>query len=98
NGAGGGSGINCDGVQNSRIENNLIYNNHASGISLYQIDAAAGSTNNVVVNNTIEMASDGRWPINIKNASTGNTVYNNVLLNDNGGRGSIDIAADSLAQ
>ena len=35
---GGGSGINMDGVQNSRIENNLIYGNHASGISLYQID------------------------------------------------------------
>ena len=45
-------------MQNSPIENNLLYNNHASGISLYQIDAAAGSTNNVVVNNTIIMAAD----------------------------------------
>ena len=30
NGLGGGSGINCDGVQDSVIRNNLIYNAHAS--------------------------------------------------------------------
>ena len=39
--------------QNSRIENNLLYNNHASGISLYRIDGGGGSSGNVVVNNTI---------------------------------------------
>src|SRR5262249_16003865 len=33
NGVGGGSGINMDGVQDSRIENNLLYDNHSSGIS-----------------------------------------------------------------
>ena len=54
---GGGSGINMDGVQNSRIENNLLYNNHASGISLYSIDGGGGSTGNVVVNNTVYQAS-----------------------------------------
>src|SRR6266481_1050562 len=53
NGAGGGSGINCDGVTDSVIQNNLLYDNSASGISLYKIDGATGSTNNVVVNNTI---------------------------------------------
>jgi hypothetical protein len=36
NGLGSGSGINCDGVQSSVFRNNLLYNNHASGISLYQ--------------------------------------------------------------
>ena len=97
NGAGGGSGINCDGVQNSRFQNNLIYDEHASGISLYQIDAAQPSTGNVIVNNTIVIASDGRWAVNIQDASTGNLVYNNVLLNENPSHGSIDISADSLS-
>jgi parallel beta-helix repeat protein len=97
NGAGGGSGINCDGVQNSRIQNNLIYDEHASGISLYQIDAAQPSTGNVIVNNTIVIASDGRWAVNIQDASTGNLVYNNVLLNENSSHGSIDVSADSLS-
>ncbi len=96
NGVGGGSGINCDGVQGSTFRNNLVYENHSSGISLYQIDGAAGSRNNVVVNNTIIPASNGRWSVNIKNGSTGNVVVNNILINRNTGRGSIDIASDSL--
>jgi hypothetical protein len=96
NGRAGGSGINGDSVQNSRIQNNLIYNNHASGISLYRIDGGGSSTGNVVVNNTVIMASNGRWALNIQNGSTGNQVSNNVLLNLHSFRGSIDISADSL--
>src|SRR5438067_4596443 len=38
NGAGGGSGINMDGVTDSVVRNNLLYDNHASGVSLYRID------------------------------------------------------------
>jgi hypothetical protein len=94
NGVGGGSGINMDGVQNSRIENNLLYDNHASGISLYRIDGGAGSTGNVVVNNTIYQADNGRWAVNIRDGSTGNTVLNNILLHA-GSRGAISVWADS---
>src|SRR5918998_4097071 len=96
NGEKGGSAINCDGVQDALIRNNLLYGTHASGISLYRVDAAEGARNNVVVNNTIRMASDGRWAVNIKNRSTGNTVSNNVLLHD-GPRGPINIVRDSLS-
>lgn len=96
NGTGGGSGINMDGVQNSRIENNLLYNNHASGISLYMIDGGGGSSGNVVVNNTIVEASDARWALNIQSGSTNNTVRNNILLNSHPSRGAIDISPDSL--
>ncbi len=96
NGMGGGSGINCDGVQDSRIQNNLIYDTHASGISLYMIDGAEPAKNNIVVNNTILVASDGRWALNIQDGSTGNHLYNNILWNAHPSRGSIDIAADAL--
>jgi parallel beta-helix repeat protein len=96
NGASGGSGINCDGVQDSVIENNLLYNNHASGISLYRIDGAAGSDNNIVVNNTVLVAADGRWALNIENDSTGNTAYNNILYDYNPSHGSIAISSKSL--
>jgi parallel beta-helix repeat protein len=96
NGTGGGSGINCDGVQTSRIQNNLLYDNHASGISLYRIDGGGGSTGNVVVNNTILQAADGRWAINIADGSTGNTILNNVLFNAHPFRGSITVENDSL--
>jgi uncharacterized protein (TIGR03382 family) len=97
NGTGGGSGINCDGCQRAVIRNNLLYGNHASGISLYDIDAAEGSKDNLIVNNTIVQASDGRWAVNIQHASIRNTVVNNVLLTDHSFRGCIDIATDSLS-
>jgi hypothetical protein len=96
NGRLGGSGINCDGVQNSRIQNNLLYNNHASGISLFRIDGGGPSTSDVVVNNTIVMAADARWALNIQNASTGDTAVNNILYDLNLSHGSIDISTDSL--
>ncbi|HSE94959.1 MAG TPA: right-handed parallel beta-helix repeat-containing protein, partial [Methylomirabilota bacterium] len=96
NGRGGGSGINADGVQDSRFQNNLLYGNHASGISLYRIDGADGSRNNVVAHNTVIQAADARWAINIKNESTGNTVVNNILWSAHPWRGSISILPDSL--
>jgi hypothetical protein len=96
NGLGGGSGINADGVQASVFRNNLLYGNHASGISLYRIDGAAGSRDNVVVHNTIVQAADGRWALNIQNGSTGTVVRNNVLYNHHAFRGSIAVSADSL--
>lgn len=91
----GGSGINMDGGVNGVIRNNLLYANHASGISLYRIDAAAPSTGNLVVNNTIVQASDGRWALNIRDGSTGNTVRNNILWNAHPVRGVISIDAAS---
>ncbi len=96
NGTGGGSAINLDGVQNSIIYNNLIYNNHATGIALFMIDAAEGSKNNKVFNNTIINPSDARWTILINSGSTGNTLYNNIFINHHSFRGSISIDASSL--
>jgi parallel beta-helix repeat protein len=97
NGRGGGSAINADGVQNSLFKNNLLYNNHASGISLFRWNGAAGSSGNQVINNTIINADDSRWALNIQNGSTNNTAYNNVIYNNHSYRGGINISADSRA-
>ncbi len=70
NGQGGGSGINCDGVVESRVFNNLLYMNHSGGISLFMIDGATGSHHIKVYNNTIVQPDDGRWAININTGST----------------------------
>lgn len=93
---GGGSGINMDGVRDSLIRNNLIYASHASGISLYRIDGGEPSSGNRVLNNTVLVAADGRWALNIQDGSSGNIVRNNILWNAHGSRGSIDISANSL--
>jgi hypothetical protein len=96
NGSAGGSGINCDGVADSRIFNNLIYDNHTSGISLYRIDGADGSYNTKVYNNTIINAEDGRWSLNIGTDSEADTIYNNILITLHNWRGSISIREESL--
>lgn len=95
NGTAGGSGINCDGTRTTLIRNNLIYDTHASGISLYAGDGAA-SGDNIVVNNTVVMASDGRWALNVQSGSTNNRAFNNVLLSNHAFRGAIDVSPDSL--
>lgn len=96
NGYGGGSAINMDGVQDSKILNNLIYNNHATGIAIYQIDGGDASKNNRVYNNTIIQPTDGRWNILVTNGSTGNSLYNNILISHHSFRGSISIDAASV--
>jgi parallel beta-helix repeat protein len=98
NGAGGGSGINMDGVTHSLIRNNLLYDNHASGISIYQIDGGSGSHDNRVLNNTIVMASNGRWGINIPGTGdTNNKLFNNIVYNYHSWRGSITIGSPTLS-
>lgn len=97
NGTGGGSGINCDGVTDSRITNNLLYDNHASGISLYCIDGASGSLRNRVINNTVVQAGDGRWALNVRDGSTQVVVRNNILLHTLSYRGSLVVDAASRA-
>lgn len=93
NGAGGGSAINMDGPRNCTIRNNLIYNNFASGIALFRIDAADGPSGVNVYCNTIDMPTNGRWGVHI--GSSGQDVgkivlRDNILKHRNAGRGSIE--------
>jgi hypothetical protein len=91
NGLKGGSGINGDGVASATIRNNVLDNNHASGISLYQIDGGSPSNNNTIVNNTIRMASGSRSGINIQDGATGNQIRNNIVIDETAGKGAIDV-------
>jgi hypothetical protein len=90
NGSAGGSAINLDGVQYSTIQNNLLYNNHASGIAMFRIDGAEGPVGNLVYNNTINMATDGRWALRIDSTVGTNTIRDNILYNSNPNHGGID--------
>ncbi|MDB4961808.1 MAG: hypothetical protein JWP01_1807 [Myxococcales bacterium] len=93
NGRRGGSAINADGVADSLIRNNVLDGNHASGISLYRIDGGAASTGNRIINNTVRMASDARWAVNIQDGSSGNVMRNNILIHPSASRGVLDICA-----
>ena len=95
NGAGGGSAINADGVQDSVFRNNLLIGNHATGIALFAQDGAEGSRRNLVAHNTIVNDSDGRWALTIRDGSSHNTIVNNIFLSRHGYRGAMDIHPDS---
>lgn len=99
NGVGGGGALNLGGIVNSRVENNLIYNNHANGIALFNANAAVGSHDNVIVNNTIVMPVDARWGVNINSGATSNHLSNNIIVQQNRARlrGCIMIDASSLS-
>ncbi len=93
---GGGSGVNGDGLQNSVIRNNVIWDAHHSGISLYQIDGGAPAHNNRVLGNTVHAASNGRWAVNIMNGSQGTVLRDNILYSDHSFRGAISACATCL--
>jgi hypothetical protein len=94
NGTGGGAALNFDGLVRSRVQNNLLYGNHASGIVLYVFKATEPSHDNVVVNNTVVQAADGRFDLAISEASTGNKVFNNIFTGL--GQGVVTISSNSL--
>jgi parallel beta-helix repeat protein len=90
NGAQGGGAINLLSVRSSRISNNLLFNNLAGGISLYNDNRKTalqwGSKNNLILSNTIYFRpQEGRWCLSFTNGCTDNVVLNNIL--SGGGRG-----------
>jgi len=103
NSVNGGSGLNMDGVDDSVFRNNLLYNNHAFGISLFSTDGSHGSSRNKVYNNTIVMAIDGRWAVNIPKSKggggspVGNIVKNNILYTERVDKGAIAVYATTAA-
>jgi PKD repeat protein len=92
----GGQGISCDGVQDSRIQNNLVYDQHAKGISLYTQDAAGGSIRNVIVNNTILVADDGGAPLRLGSQASQNTIFNNIFYTARDGWPWVDADSNAL--
>jgi parallel beta-helix repeat protein len=90
NGVLGGAAINLDGVQYSEVVNNLLYNNHATGIAMYRIDGAAGPVGMSVYHNTVLMASDARYALEITNSVGTNIVRNNILYNANPKHGGLE--------
>jgi len=92
NGTGGGAAINGDGAWYNTIRNNLVYDNLAGGITLFETDGAAGSSYNEIYNNTIVFGSVGRDVINIPGSKTdpvGNIVKNNILYTEDSAEAAI---------
>ncbi|MDE1820141.1 MAG: PKD domain-containing protein [Euryarchaeota archaeon] len=87
NGAGGGAALNFDGVWNTRVVNNLLYGNHATGIVNYYLDGLTGPHGMTILDNTVVMASNGRWALQLLSTTGENYVRNNILDNLNPAHG-----------
>lgn len=96
NGAGGGAALDLDRAQDAVIRNNLLHDNHGTGVALYSLRRGQGSSDNRFEHNTVVMPDDGRWCLQLRDASTGNQVHNNVFVNAHAFRGAIDASHDSL--
>jgi parallel beta-helix repeat protein len=95
---GGAAGINMDGVVDSLIRNNLIWDEHASGIAVFRIDGAVCSQGNRILNNTVLAAADGRWAYvqgdfdgTPPAGCPGNELANNLFWSSHGFRGAISL-------
>ncbi|MHC4714273.1 MAG: putative Ig domain-containing protein, partial [Planctomycetota bacterium] len=93
------TGINCDGVEDSTMRNNLLYHNNSKGFSIYGIDGAVSSRNDRILNNTVVMPTDGSgyYAITVTDDAgppTGNKIFNNILYHYStaSNRGSICMA------
>jgi hypothetical protein len=82
--------MDLDGVQDTTIQNNLVYDNGRNGVRVFQIDASAGPKNLRIINNTIVMRSGGGWAIKLTEDAGGHVIFNNVLLAE-GATGSIAV-------
>lgn len=97
NGRGGGAGINMDGVVESRVLANTIFDNRAGGITLYAIDAAQASRDVRLENNTVRMPAGSRWAVNITNDTCRNiTMLHNTFYHADPRRGAVRIPTAAL--
>jgi len=96
NGVGGAAAINLASVRTSLIRNNLIYNNHATGIAGWDDGDGNqfGTQSNRIVGNTIMQPANARFAIGLKDGSINNVVLDNVLLAA-GPRGSLEVDPSS---
>jgi hypothetical protein len=83
------NGISMDGVQNSRVTNNLIFGVARAAARAFRIDGAQGPKGLRFVNNSFH--STGGWAIKLSEDLGGHTVFNNILLTNSSAAGSICI-------
>lgn len=87
------SGVDMEGVQNTRFVNNLIVNNAKHGFTLHNLDQPGTSacTGNVFVNNTI--VDNGMFGIQMAaGGNSANTLLNNIFVNGSNNYGAIGVS------
>lgn len=85
-----GNGMDLDGMYDSVVMNNLVYNNGRHSLRVFQVDASGGAANITVINNTFASGSGG-WAIKFSQDNGGHVFFNNILLTQSGSLGAISV-------
>ncbi|MFH1017078.1 MAG: right-handed parallel beta-helix repeat-containing protein [Pseudomonadota bacterium] len=91
------NGLNMDGVGDSTIQNNLVYNVARYAIDAYAIDASAGPRNLKVVNNTFIGSSSAKPALIFTEDQGGHVLFNNIRVQDGTDTGDPTGAYDLIA-
>jgi hypothetical protein len=83
--------VSMDGVQNSTLQNNVIFGVARHAVRAFRIDGGQGPKNLRLINNSFHTPSNGGWALKITEDLGGHRVFNNILLTDNSSAGSICI-------
>jgi hypothetical protein len=78
-----GNGLDLDGVQESLIENNLVWGNDGHALRARKFDGATGPGYLHLVNNTLVAGTSG-WAVLLSDDLGGHVIFNNVLLGVDG--------------
>jgi hypothetical protein len=78
----GQNGLNMDGVQDVTFVNNVFAENARHAIRGFRIDAAAGPSGYVVINNTFALNAD--TPVKFSDDGGGHVLFNNLLVANSG--------------
>jgi len=98
NGKSGGAGINMTHVHDVLVRNNLLYNNYAGGMTVYQDTGTfeQGSKRVVITGNTVfYQPGTGRSGVNVQTTSEKVVVAGNIFISG-GKRGNIEVNSDHL--
>jgi hypothetical protein len=80
----GFNAISMDGVQNSTVQNNVVFRTARYALRGFQIDGAAGPKGMRLVNNTLHAGSGSEFAVKFSEDGGNHTVFNNVLFSSGG--------------
>jgi parallel beta-helix repeat protein len=106
----GGAAINLDGVQDSIVRDNVLFDNQAGGIVAYgdadgleadkeeDGDGRYGPKGMLIAHNTVVMPSGARHGVQMRLSVGKNVLRNNILVHEDKGRAGLELVTEKDAK
>ncbi|MGO8994634.1 MAG: right-handed parallel beta-helix repeat-containing protein [Polyangiaceae bacterium] len=97
NGVRGGAAINLDGVQASIVRNNLLFENHASGIANFKENGTEGPKGMEILGNTVVQAKGARNALLFLAVAGPNRARDNILYHPDANKAGLEVGSAAEA-